>query len=197
MVINERLIKFPVPDWNRVISSDLDSMAYCICYQHSYTSENYGPYGFTTDKSSKILTSTFPNLFLCKEKLVSAKSISEEGIYLYGDNEKIKHLLSELNKYHLAVKKNEIKMKKSLPTEPAPVKPLLTDISKNHNYDSETIKKIINAGCGVLISHYYMPEAGASLILFDQDAASSLEKNALKYGITFNEVNSINALKPW
>lgn len=200
----ERIIKFPVPDWNRVISSGLDSMACCICYQYDFKENNYGPYGFNTDLSLKIINDTFPELFFYKkcsdngkELLTNATGIKEKGVYFYGDNEKIRSLGVELDKYYLAKKKNEIKLRRSLASEPLPPKPLLSYLSSGQVYESDIIRKIIGAGHGLFISNHYMPEAGDSLILFDPHIISSLKNNALRYGVNFFEVNSIDDLKSW
>ncbi|ANI30570.1 hypothetical protein PL78_12130 [Yersinia entomophaga] len=204
MVIKERLIKFPVPDWNRVISSDLDSIAYCLCYQYDVDINNYGPYGFTTSTSLKIINDTFPNMYFYKNadnstnvKLISVGNVKNKGAYLYGSNEKIEHLSVELDKYQIIEKKNEIKMRKSLSLDPPPAKPLISNLSNNHGYESDVIKKIISFGCGFFIYHHYMPEAGDSFILFDRELVSSLKNCALNYGIEFLEVSSINDMKSW
>jgi hypothetical protein len=204
MVIHERIIKFPVPEWNRVISSDLDSIAYCICYQYDFTINNNGSYGFNTERSLKIIKGTFPDLFFykrckdnVKELLTNAVGVKEKGVYFYGANEKIKALSMEIDRYYLAKKKNEIKLRKSLAPELLPPKPLLLGLSNNQVYESDVIRRVIGAGCGLFISHHYMPEAGDSLILFDQHIVSSLKNNALRYGVNFLEVNSIDDLKSW
>lgn len=204
MVANERLIKFPVPDWNRVISSDLDSIAYCLCYQYDFGPNNFGPYGFNTDKSSKIIHDLFPNLFFYRKnaesdtsRLISTGTINSKGIYLYGDTEKINLLQIELDKYYLSKKKNEMRLKKNLNPEPLPSEPVLLGLEKKSEYRSDSIRAVINSGCGLFIHHHYIPEAGDSIILFDCYLESSIKNTVLNYDVDFLEVDSIDTLKAW
>lgn len=204
MVIHERIIKFPVPNWDRIINSDLDSTSYCICYQYHFNSNNYGPYGFNTDNSLKIINQVFPELFFLNERsndgnklLTKTKEIKKNGVYLYGNEEEINSLDLELTKYYLAKNKNEIKLRKSLDQDPLPTEPLLLSLLKGNIYDSETIIKILNLDCGLFIKHHYSPEAGDTFILFDKKLITSFKTSALNYGIEFVEVNSIDDLKSW
>ena len=134
MINNEKLIVFPVPNWNRIISSELDSMAYCICYQYGIDSNGFGPYGFNTEKAEKIISTTFPNLmFLEKDNegfisLKDTKIVQQFGIYLYGNSVKLESLKIELKNYYIEKKKNEIKFKKSLVPISLPTEPLIMSL---------------------------------------------------------------------
>ncbi|MCX8749558.1 hypothetical protein J3U75_09270 [Snodgrassella sp. B3088] len=203
MVINEKLIKFPIPNWNRIINPDLDSMAYCLCYQYNINCNGYGPYGFNTYFAKKIILKTFPNLmYLDKQNsefisLKHVENIQRDGIYLYGDKEKLDLIYSELNKYYLIKKKNEMKSKKKLSQEPLPSKPLLLDLIEDNKYKSEVIKKILHLDYKILISHHYMPEAGQTCILFEQNILLKIKEYALYYNVPFVETSSIDQLKAW
>ena len=203
MVNNEKLIIFPVPNWNRIINSDLDSMAYCICYQYNIDSNGFGPYGFNTEKAEKIISNTFPNLmFLEKDSkdfvsLKDTKIIQQFGIYLYGNSAKLESLKIELKNYYIEKKKNEIKFKKSLIPIFLPIEPLIMSLVNKDQTQSYTIKKLVNSNIGLIFCHHYMPEAGLTLIMFEKKILLELKKNATHNKVNFVELSSIDEMKAW
>ena len=203
MINNEKLIIFPVPNWNRIISSDLDSMAYCICYQYNIDSNGFGAYGFNTEKAEKIISNTFPNLmFLEKDSkdfvsLKDTKIIQQFGIYLYGNSAKLESLKIELKNYYIEKKKNEIKFKKSLIPIFLPIEPLIMSLVNKDQTQSYTIKKLVNSNIGLIFCHHYMPEAGLTLIMFERKILLELKKNATYYKVNFVELSSIDEMKAW
>lgn len=203
MVNNEKLIVFPVPKWNRIISSKLDSMAYCICYQYGIDSNGFGPYGFNTEKAEKIISNTFPNLmFLEKDNegfisLKDTKTVQQFGIYLYGNSVKLESLKIELKNYYIEKKKNEIKFKKSLVPISLPTEPLIMSLLNKDQAQNDTIKKLVNSNIGLIFCHHYMPEAGLTLIMFERKILLELKKNATYYKVNFIELSSIDEMKAW
>lgn len=203
MINNEKLIIFPVPNWNRIISSDLDSMAYCICYQYNIDSNGFGAYGFNTEKAEKIISNTFPNLmFLEKDSkdfvsLKDTKIIQQFGIYLYGNSAKLESLKIELKNYYIEKKKNEIKFKKSLIPISLPIEPLIMSLVNKDQTQSYTIKKLVNSNIGLIFCHHYMPEAGLTLIMFEKKILLELKKNATHNKVNFVELSSIDEIKAW
>lgn len=203
MVNNEKLIVFPVPNWNRIISSELDSMAYCICYQYGIDSNGFGPYGFNTEKAEKIISTTFPNLmFLEKDNegfisLKDTKIVQQFGIYLYGNSVKLESLKIELKNYYIEKKKNEIKFKKSMVPISLPTEPLIMSLLNKDQAQNDTIKKLVNSNIGLIFCHHYMPEAGLTLIMFERKILLELKKNATYYKVNFVELISIDEMKAW
>lgn len=203
MVNNEKLIVFPVPNWNRIISSKLDSMAYCICYQYGIDSNGFGPYGFNTEKAEKIISTTFPNLmFLEKDNegfisLKDTKTVQQFGIYLYGNSVKLESLKIELKNYYIEKKKNEIKFKKSMVPISLPTEPLIMSLLNKDQAQNDTIKKLVNSNIGLIFCHHYMPEAGLTLIMFERKILLELKKNATYYKVNFVELSSIDEMKAW
>ena len=203
MVNNEKLIVFPVPNWNRIISSELDSIAYCICYQYGIDSNGFGPYGFNTEKAEKIISNTFPNLmFLEKDSkdfvsLKDTKTVQQFGIYLYGNSVKLESLKIELKNYYIEKKKNEIKFKKSLVPISLPTEPLIMSLLNKDQAQNDTIKKLVNSNIGLIFCHHYMPEAGLTLIMFERKILLELKKNATYYKVNFVELISIDEMKAW
>ena len=203
MISNEKLIVFPVPNWNRIISSELDSMAYCICYQYGIDSNGFGPYGFNTEQAEKIISTTFPNLmFLEKDNegfisLKDTKIIQQFGIYLYGNSVKLESLKIELKNYYIEKKKNEIKFKKSLVPKSLPTEPLIMSLLNKDQAQNDTIKKLVNSNIGLIFCHHYMPEAGLTLIMFERKILLELKKNATYYKVNFVELSSIDEIKAW
>ena len=203
MINNEKLIVFPVPNWNRIISSELDSMAYCICYQYGIDSNGFGPYGFNTEKAEKIISTTFPNLmFLEKDNegfisLKDTKIVQQFGIYLYGNSVKLESLKIELKNYYIEKKKNEIKFKKSMVPISLPTEPLIMSLLNKDQTQNDTIKKLVNSNIGLIFCHHYMPEAGLTLIMFEKKILLELKKNATHNKVNFVELSSIDEMKAW
>lgn len=203
MINNEKLIVFPVPNWNRIISSELDSMAYCICYQYGIDSNGFGPYGFNTEKAEKIISTTFPNLmFLEKDNegfisLKDTKIVQQVGIYLYGNSVKLESLKIELKNYYIEKKKNEIKFKKSMVPISLPTEPLIMSLLNKDQTQNDAIKKLVNSNIGLIFCHHYMPEAGLTLIMFERKILLELKKNATYYKVNFVELSSIDEIKAW
>ena len=203
MINNEKLIVFPVPNWNRIISSELDSMAYCICYQYGIDSNGFGPYGFNTEKAEKIISTTFPNLmFLEKDNegfisLKDTKIVQQFGIYLYGNSVKLESLKIELKNYYIEKKKNEIKFKKSMVPISLPTEPLIMSLLNKDQAQNDTIKKLVNSNIGLIFCHHYMPEAGLTLIMFEKKILLELKKNATHNKVNFVELSSIDEMKAW
>ena len=203
MINNEKLIVFPVPNWNRIISSELDSIAYCICYQYGIDSNGFGPYGFNTEKAEKIISNTFPNLmFLEKDNegfisLKDTKIVQQFGIYLYGNSVKLESLKIELKNYYIEKKKNEIKFKKSLVPKSLPTEPLIMSLLNKDQAQNDTIKKLVNSNIGLIFCHHYMPEAGLTLIMFERKILLELKKNATYSKVNFVELSSIDEMKAW
>ena len=203
MINNEKLIIFPVPNWNRIISSDLDSMAYCICYQYNIDSNGFGAYGFNTEKAEKIISNTFPNLMFLEKgskdfvSLKDTKIIQQFGIYLYGNSAKLESLKIELKNYYIEKKKNEIKFKKSLIPISLPIEPLIMSLVNKDQTQSYTIKKLVNSNIGLIFCHHYMPEAGLTLIMFEKKILLELKKNATHNKVNFVELSSIDEMKAW
>lgn len=203
MINNEKLIVFPVPNWNRIISSELDSMAYCICYQYGIDSNGFGPYGFNTEKAEKIISTTFPNLmFLEKDNegfisLKDTKIVQQFGIHLYGNSVKLESLKIELKNYYIEKKKNEIKFKKSMVPISLPTEPLIMSLLNKDQTQNDTIKKLVNSNIGLIFCHHYMPEAGLTLIMFERKILLELKKNATYCKVNFVELSSIDEIKAW
>ncbi|MFP1764517.1 hypothetical protein, partial [Lonsdalea quercina] len=59
MVKNERVIKFPLPDWNEPFISNDELEACCFCYQYDFDENGFGPYGFNTENGRKIINKVF------------------------------------------------------------------------------------------------------------------------------------------
>lgn len=203
MINNEKLIVFPVPNWNRIISSELDSIAYCICYQYGIDSNGFGPYGFNTEKAEKIISNTFPNLMFLEKgnegfiSLKDTKIVQHFGIYLYGNSVKLESLKIELKNYYIEKKKNEIKFKKSLVPKSLPTEPLIMSLLNKDQAQNDTIKKLVNSNIGLIFCHHYMPEAGLTLIMFERKILLELKKNATYYKVNFIELSSIDEMKAW
>ncbi|MCG8708044.1 hypothetical protein JHU04_001245 [Brenneria sp. 4F2] len=113
---NERIIKFPLPDWNKPFVSNDDLDAYCVCYQYDVNEYGYGPYGFDTENSKKIIDKVFDDdLFQLSEsgmeKISNVKLMKKKGFYVYSKLSSVVSLHCEVESYKKSFLK--IKLKKT------------------------------------------------------------------------------------
>ncbi|KHN49262.1 hypothetical protein [Pectobacterium fontis] len=202
MVKNERIIKFPLPDWNEpfVLNDDLD--AYCICYQYDFDQNGFGPYGFNTDNGKKIINAVFDdNLYYLNksnmEKVTKSQLVKKKGVYVYSKQKPIGDLYCIFESYKKSCLKNEIKKRKSLPLSPEPIKPVVFKLMEGGQIYSKDIKEILDMGYGVFIINHYMPEAGDAFIFFDNDLYFLFKKCAMSLNVGCLVVDSINKLNSW
>lgn len=197
MVKNERLIKFPVPDWNRVTSEKFDVVITCFSYQYDFDENFYGPYGFDTPVSQDIIHSIFKNVYYydgITNKFSTASTFKKKGLYFFDG---FKQLKFEVENYQLALKKNEYKNKKGLESDVWPVKPFLVDSIRNDQFEDSFLLKLMNDNVGFFIVNHYSSEAGQCILVFSSELCCSFSDAAKKYNIEINEIESINVLKSW
>lgn len=202
MVKNERVIKFPLPDWNEPFISNGDLEVCCFCYQHDFDQNGFGPYGFNTENGRKIINEVFNDdlYYLNKldvEKVAKNQLLKRKGVYVYSRHAPVVDLYCIFENYKKNLLKNEIKKRKSLPLSPEPIKPAILKLMEGDRFYSEDIKEILSMGYGVFIINHYMPEAGDTFVFFDDALCLLFERYAMKLNVGFLVVDSINKLNPW
>lgn len=197
MVKNERLIKFPVPNWNRVTSEKFDDFFICLGYQYDFDDHFYGPYGFDTPASQDIMRSVINSSYYYDEvtnKFILASTLKKKGLYFFDG---FKNLKDEVENYHLCLKKNEIKIKKGLVSDELPAKPLLMQAISNGEFEDSLILKMMSDKIGFFIVNNYSPEAGQTILIPSEELCGLFFEAAKSYNVQVVEVGSINFLKPW
>lgn len=195
----EKIIKFPFPEYNECFDNKvLLNKPYCLCYQYDIKDNSqYGPYGFETAKSQSLLQKVFSNVYFWnqdKQDLVEMPiDIRKQGIYLYGSMEIIEQTRKEILTYRLCKKKNEY-LKKD---DPIGNMPILLRIFDNHKYNANGINQFIEDKINFFIVQFFTPEAGNSLVLFDDSVWEAIKNIALQEAVNTDEVQSINELKAW
>ncbi|MFP1984442.1 hypothetical protein ACLEE6_08735 [Lonsdalea quercina] len=202
MVKNERVIKFPLPDWNEPFIFNDELEACCFCYQYDFDENGFGPYGFNTENGRKIINKVFDGdlYYLNKldmEKVKNKQHLKKKGVYVYSRYRPAVDLYCIFENYKKNLLKNEIKKRKSLPLSPEPIKPAIIKLMEGEHVYSEDINEILNMGYGVFIINHYMPEAGDTFIFFDDDLCLLFESCAIKLNVSCLVVDSINKLNPW
>lgn len=198
---NERIIKFPFPEWigeKFTQNNNLHKIAYCVCYQKIDKRDGFGPYGFTTEKSHKIITNVFGGFFYVDDKsgtIRTATNVNTDGIYLYG--EKNHEILKEYSRYFSLKTKNKIKLKKGLSIEPLLNEPVLYHAIKDGIFDSDKINTLINSGCSFFLSKFNMPEGGQVLSFFDPVVWENIKIESAKKDVEAIELNTSTQLKAW
>ena len=195
----ERIIKFSVPEYGKIFDCrmELKCNPYCICYQYNIDNK-YGPYGFNTKKSAQFIKNVFGEVLSWDaEKYQLYKTSYRQGLNFYGNLDGILYLYEKSKSYQKATKKNELLKRYNKPIQPLPEKPLVLDISDEGVYKSAIINKLKETGISIFIGVSYAPEAGESLILFDENLTEKIKHVAYMIDIDFVEVHSIDDLKPW
>ncbi|MGD8164541.1 hypothetical protein [Pantoea sp. FN0307] len=197
MVKNERLIKFPVPNWNRVTSKKFDDFFICLGYQYDFDGDFYGPYGFDTPASQDIMHSVIKSPYYYDDitnKFILSNTLKKKGVYFFDG---FKNLKDEVENYQLCLKKNEIKIKKGLDSDELPAKPLLMQAINNGEFEDSLILKMMSDEIGFFIVNHYSPEAGQTILIPSEEFCGFFFEAAKIYNVQVVEVESINSLKPW
>lgn len=196
----ERIIKFPLPKYKSCFSGEatLNKEPYCLCYQFNINKhDGYGPYGFETEKSQLILKRSLGEIYtwdVSKKNLIKLPvSNMKQGIYIYENSETIGLLNKEVLSYLI----NERKKSIGLGNIPMSSKPPLLDIVDNNQYRVSSLNQLIDRGIRFFIVSFFTPEAGNSLILFDDNLLDRIKENALQESVNVDEINSIDVLKAW
>lgn len=197
----ERLIKFPLSDWIADISKfsgHLPSCAYCICYQFAWNEGDYGPYGFSSDSSKKLLSFLFNELHFYNQISISlqpALSPGNSGLYFYGPN------VGELNRLIVEYKKEALKRKlKSHVTHQPDLSievPELINMYINDKVSTDVLTRLIKSNYSFFFSCFLTPMAGQTFIFFDMDIWDKAKSFCVQNGIEFFEADSVNELTSW
>lgn len=199
----EKIIKFPLPQYNEIfnVKEELIKKPFCICYQYDINENGYGPYGFNTNKSLTLLKKTFESLHIYVDgkiqKMNDSIAAFKNAIYLYNSENAVELLSKEINNYSIMVKKKEIFRRNQKEDIKLPEKPIILDVIKNDLFDVQILNQLLDKNINLFLTKYYAPEAGNSLVLFDDDIISIVQNISKELGVEYCEVTSINELKPW
>lgn len=197
MVNNERIIKFPVPNWNKIISDKFDNIITCVCYQYHFDINFHGPYGFDSPTAQKIINDFIKGASFydaTDKRLCKANSINRKGLYIFPQDGTID---KEIENYAITSKKNELRKKRGLAVNDTPEKPILFNITDERKIPDSVISYLICEDIPFFIVNHYMPEAGNSILFFTEKLAECFLNHAKKRGIVVYTVETINSLKSW
>ena len=198
MVVHERLIKIPVPEFNEITTHKMNSDAFCLCYQFNLEGHAYGPYGFDTEKARVLIKKLFPNLFYYDKQnksLIEKEKIDLRGVYFF---ENYENLRLDMEKYKLFIKKNELLLKKGMAiNNDNKSKPKLWEAYENDKLSLPVLNDLNSMQCGFFIVNNYMPQAGKSLIFLNRNYLGLIEAVAKELNINFECFPSIESLAAW
>ncbi|MCT6590894.1 hypothetical protein N3553_13530 [Pantoea dispersa] len=196
MVKNERIIKFPVPDWKRLFSKEFDKITTCFCYQYDIDEGFYGPYGFDSSIAKKIINdfiSEFLFYDVIERNLINVNNVYRNGLYVSSDGNP---LGNEIESYSMAVKKNELRKRRGL-NEIEVKKPMLLSMDSECKIPDKVIFHLINNHIPFFIVNGYMPEAGKSIMIFSDEVVERFLDVVRKYNVDICAVDNIDLMKSW
>jgi hypothetical protein len=196
----ERIIKFPFPKYKSCFDNEdlLQKSPFCLCYQYNLNKDHqYGPYGFDTEKAQLILRRSFLKLYFWDEVkrdiLKTQVNILRRGIYFYDNEDYIEQERKSISSYFIQKRKNEILRK----NEPIESIPFLLKVSNNNKFSVNFLNQLINENINFFIVDYFTPEAGNSLIFFNNSILKRIMLLAKQESVNFDDVESIDNLKAW
>ncbi|MDI6635446.1 hypothetical protein [Pantoea dispersa] len=196
MVKNERIIKFPVPDWKRLFSKEFDKITTFFCYQYDIDEGFYGPYGFDSSIAKKIINdfiSDFLFYDVIERNLINVNNVYRNGLYVSSDGNP---LGNEIESYSMAVKKNELRKRRGL-NEIEVKKPMLLSMDSECKIPDKVIFHLINNHIPFFIVNGYMPEAGKSIMIFSDEVVERFLDVVRKYNVDICAVDNIDLMKSW
>lgn len=199
----ERIIKFPLPDYIKIVDNfdALKIKPYCICYQYNVDNMGYGPYGFETDFSEKILNHIWASVEIWdKERIIPLKSFQQKrgDIFFTKKTKELELEINNVKKYQLIKKKNTLLNKKDKQTISINNKPILLDLfNENRLLKTSSLNYLLNLNIYFYIRRFYSPEAGDTFIIFENNVLDKIIRFTKNSLCNFLEISSINNLKPW
>lgn len=198
----ERVLRFPLPKWNNPLCGDLivARNPYCVCYQYSVDPEGYGPYGFGTQRAREIIRAVFGDLQFWSVNamdLIRRDLPTESGVYFYDDPPFIEKLRSQLSAYRLGQTKKTILEKRGQTIDSLSSPPALVTLCTEKGLDGLAMSHLLRESSCLFIRHFYSPEAGDTLILFDEGPFNRLKAAAAHLAVEVSEADAIENMKPW
>lgn len=197
----ERVIKFPLSDWIAGINKfpdHLPTCAYCICYQCDWNEANYGPYGFTSASSKKLLNFLFHELHFYNQNSLSLQPVltpGNSGLYFYGES------VEAFNRRIVEYKKEKLKRKlqSGLPQLPglSIEASEIVNVYNNDKVSTALLTHLVKNNYSFFFSCFLTPMAGQTVILFENAIWEKAKSFCQQSGIQVFEADSVNELTSW
>lgn len=198
MGINNYIVSFPYPSWSNLTDNDtgLIKKPYCICW-YELDEHNDITYGFKNITAKEFLKRLFSKVMLVSEdsyKLHSPEGFKSRQVYFYDDNKEFNVLKNEIERYFLLKKKNELLKKRGMI-----LKENVNDLSYmlfeiNGVISSNAINSSLKKKVPLFLSCYFTPEAGETIVLFNEDVELKIRHIAINMGVIFKKYKYISEL---
>lgn len=199
----ERLIKFPFPKHSKCFDDEsvLINIPCCLCYQYNVGINGCGPYGFNTTKAQSILKQSFRKLYFWddnKKDCIEVKSLTlGSGLYFYDEELWVESEKKNMYSYLTIIKKNDFFKKRGRILQEVQNPPFLLEVYKDGLFNVKVLNQLIITNIHFFIVHFFTPEAGSSLIFFDDCFIKKIECAARSESVDLIAKSSINKLYPW
>lgn len=195
----ERVIIYPLLRTDLFSNAEAASAALCICYQYEINEHGYGPYGFDTEKSKKLLSSVFDELFFLdvnKAAINSVDEIGDRGLYFFGNSPRLQVLREELRAYKVGKTKARL-LRGSGIDSPSIDEPKILSVMSASEIDSEFLESLSKVSISFFIRSFFMPVGNDTLIVFDSEIVEKIKAHAFIEDVEVFEVDSVEKLACW
>ncbi|ORM68438.1 hypothetical protein [Pantoea rwandensis] len=198
MIKNNNIAIFPYPDWSNLTDSDLALLKkpYCISW-YEISEDGDIHYGFKTEDAKKFLKEMFFEVMFVDEMDYKTQSPVglERGVLFFYDNKSTYSTLKDTTKkYFLSKKKESIFLRKGITNFVKATKPKFISSQKKNSLSTSLINEHLTDELPIISATYFTPEAGETIILFDENLKVKAKGVCLSMGIKIHNFNSIDQL---
>lgn len=198
MTKNNNIASFPYPEWSNLTDSDLALIKkpYCISW-YEINENGEVNYGFKNEDSKEFLKEMFFEVMFVDEagyKTHSPIGLERGILFFYDDNSTYSTLKEVTKKYFLDKRKESLLLKRGVDDIVKSSKPKFISTQKKHQLPSSLINECLGEELPIMSISYFTPEAGESIVLFDETLKEKARKICLSMGIKIHNFNNIDQL---
>lgn len=195
------IISFPLTAKDSLIAahSALQTKPFALCCQERLPDSRYGSYTVPGSFSESLAQSFFETLFWFSPRhnaFVPATSLTRQGYYMYNASPDVLHTVNQAIAGEWAAQKKHalsILFNKSSPAQA----PLCFDFLTKSLADGDGVQKLQRYHAGVIQCVAYGGIASSLYIFYADPIKAHTQKKSAELGLAFEELSSIQQLRPW
>jgi len=198
MTKNSNIAIFPYPNWSNLTENDLALIKkpYCISW-YEISEDGDIHYGFKNEDAKNFLKEMFFEVMSVDEmnyKIHSPIGLERGVIFFYDDNSTYSTLKEVTNTYFLRKRKESILLKKGMSDVVKSIKPKFISTQKKNSLPSSLINEYLEDEMPITLVTYFTPEAGETIVLFDESLKVKAKAICLSMGIKIHNLDDIDLL---